>query len=151
MLIYSKERLLRVFTIKCEPPEGITSRTGAFHPVARLKWCLLPQPRAKQARHGGMEQTDKRGPVGWPLWPYLDPASSRHITGGRRERDGVYRVWASAGSHYRGGSPGHLPVWVVSLVSFATVLARLPSCLAVIYNSAPSEFAEIPKATAQIR
>lgn len=67
-----------------------------------------------------MEQTDKE-----PHWfafvalSGLGQLKAHHV----RERDPVYHISVTVGSQYHTRSPGHLPGWVVSLVSFATILA----------------------------
>lgn len=127
------------------------SRAGAFRPVARLKRCLLPRQRAKGGSHRRDGTNRQKGPRRFAFVALSGLGQLKVHHGGARERDG--RV--SLVSERRESLSLRISRSFTSLGGFISLLCnsarRLPSCSAVIYNSAPSEFAEIPKATAQIR
>lgn len=119
-------------------------------PLARLKWCLLPQPRLKWARAPSDGTNRQRAPsvcLCGLIWPRPAQGAS---WGTAWKRSGVSHL------SERGESVSlQISRSFTSLGGFISLLCSntcwLPSCFAVIYNSAPLEFAEIPKATAQIR
>lgn len=149
MLIYSKERLKRVFTIKCESPEGIPAHANS--PTPRSAEMMSSAAAASEMSSHSCDGTNRQRAPSVCLCGLIWPRPAQGASWGT--------AWKRSGVSHLGERGESVSLQIsrsfTSLGGFISLLCNntcwLPSCFAVIYNSAPLEFAEIPKATAQIR